>query len=229
MPSYFYKYLVFVGVALCGLGLLMFLLALVASIRQLRMLAGRFEKLSSWFEQGDNIYTCRAAHEGELPLLRTFAMGLLGENVTPLETMEQWYRKNPNIFHVIYPQTEAGNEEITAFFSILPLSRAATKLVEAEILNGINITAEHLVSPNSRPASIYIGGIAGVRWSRVRGAAVAYLHGELSRYAWKAVPIFTRPVTSQGLDLLKRYKFKPVKAIGSQDPRGRMHKWSLIS
>src|SRR4051812_7385073 len=101
VPPSLYLYLALAGLALCGLGLVILFIALIASIQQLRSLGRRLEKLLIWVEKKDTIYNHRSAHPDELQRLREFVVRLLGENITPLETMELWYRKNPNIFHII--------------------------------------------------------------------------------------------------------------------------------
>jgi hypothetical protein len=173
-------------------------------------------------------YECRAVELPELEKLRAFVSEAFEtDEITPLDTMRRLYEKNREILHVLVrtsPNSAENGNNICGYFCVFPLTRAASKLVQAEALTGDKIGPDQIVRTRSRASAFYIGGIAasGGRYPSAR--VIAYLEARLSKAVSRAIPIYTRPVTKEGLRLMKRHSFQPVRALGdNQDGLGRIH------
>ena len=99
----------------------------------------------------------------------------------------------------------------------------AVAAVEREELFGENFLAEHIVKENGRPAAVYIGAIAASdRWSQAE--ALGHLREHMARYRRKGLPVYARPVTKRGLQLLNKNGFVSVSSGTTSDELKRTYK-----
>lgn len=120
---------------------------------------------------------------------------------------------------------------MVGYYCIIPLNEKGTDLVEAEKLDGTSIAPEHMI-PHRKgrirktPSSIYIGGVVAKNRIRIRqfvlGSLIAHLNQEFDN---GVSIVFSRPVTDDGMRLIKKYDFKPVNKFVSQYEMNHIYKY----
>ena len=145
--------------------------------------------------------------------------------------MKYWFNHNDRIFWVVERvKRKAGFKQtkVVAYYSIVPLTKTATKLVLNEELPGTDFTTEHIARDREVAHAYYIGGIAATGF-RARGAVLSYLKAkalELEDVSLKKgiPPLFlTRPVNRVGLRLVGQHDFTPANS-NVTSPMGRVHR-----
>ncbi len=98
--------------------------------------------------------------------------------------------------------------------ALVPVSTEAYRLLEVDQLKGSDFTAEHVHGrPDFRPLAYYLGAIGGMDM-RAKAALVDSLQGSIRDLGRQGVEsIFARPVSDDGLRLVKELRFA--------GPRGR--------
>lgn len=171
------------------------------------------QRMAAIMARGD--FDCTPAKsDKDLQSIYKFADRELGGGISPLELMRAWHAKNPEVMWMLMSQRAFGNgtyTQLVGCFSIMPISRPAARLVKQAKLFGNALQANHILKPNAKLVSgIYIGGVAAVG-KRARAFILGYMMKEVLRYASLGIPVYARPVTTEGLKMLERFFFVPVK------------------
>jgi hypothetical protein len=87
----------------------------------------------------------------------------------------------------------------------------------SEIKFNSQIRAEDMVSSDTTPYAVYIGGIAA-RGKTAQAFAYGVVAERLTKYLQKGVPLYTRPVSADGRRLVKKWGFTPVGKPNAEDP-----------
>lgn len=162
------------------------------------------------------------AKESELKTIHDFATNFFGSDVSPLRRMTQWYRKNPEIFKVIYKvkRNHNGNsKKFVGYYCIMPISLEAIEKLKSKEITGADFQPEHILSIKENPPAIYVGAIAA-SGLLAQGNTRSILHNDISNYwAPKTRAIYTRPITEKGLELIEEYGFTSVdpQSAGKKD------------
>jgi hypothetical protein len=178
------------------------------------------------FDEPD--FDCRPAKRSELEFIHDFSSQQISGNVSPLPQMVHFHKKNRSVFWVLINKKSAKDKSVrkkVGYYSVLPLSESARKLLEREELNGLKLTTEHILKQGETPAAIYIGGIAARRLPfRSRAVLLSYLKAHINRERERGVSVaYSRPVTKDGLRILRKYGFSPVADL-SGDELDRIYK-----
>ncbi|HWS55665.1 MAG TPA: hypothetical protein VN228_16115 [Pyrinomonadaceae bacterium] len=207
LPPYFYRLCLLVGFPVAVLGILLIVLPL-----------GTIQNVVRWWRRHwDKPYDCKTAKWEDLKAIHSFATEELGQ-VSDLQKMERWFQTNRQIFWIITDKSAQGPREkqLVGYYAVLPLNKEASDLLGTEQIEGISLAPEHLI-PYRRgrirktPASIYVGGIVSKKGPRVRHFVLGSLIGHLNQEKLNGVKtVFSRPVTDDGLRLVKKYGFRPV-------------------
>lgn len=172
------------------------------------------------------VYRFRAAKDDELEPLHQLCTEILSEGISDLHTWRQRHKRNPNIFYVVFRQESSpgsSKQEIVGGFSMIPLNQSASELVGEEELIGLQITPDHIPPNGERIASVYIAWLVG-RGQKAKGYVISFLGRIMDEYGKSGVTtVYTRPITEDGLRLIKRHTFTPVKN-GATIAFGRIHK-----
>jgi hypothetical protein len=210
LPDLFYRSCLILGFVLCIMGLLLIVLP-VETIQEI------FQRIKDFLKIGERPYESKPAKRQDLKLIHAYASQELG-TVSDLQKMEQWFKINHQIFWIVIDSAVSGTREqqMVGYYAVMPLNQVATELLEAEQLDGTSFTAEHIIQYRRGrirkvPTSIYIGGIAAKNKMRIRqfimGSLIAHLNQEIAN---GVKVVYSRPVTKDGLRLIKKYNFKPV-------------------
>lgn len=153
----------------------------------------------------------RAVSADDLAWVHLFATSTLGE-ISPLELMKTWHRKNRNIIWIIVKDKRIGSvtRERCGFYCIMPLNADATRQIEAGILDGTKFRAIDVSSKHNSASSIYIGGTAATS-RKARATAIAEIKHSLDFAKYPRVQrAYARAVTLDGYRRLKKYGFLPL-------------------
>jgi hypothetical protein len=158
-------------------------------------------------------YELRDVKRDEIPALRVFCAKFLGDDISPLTQMTEWYDKNPTIFSILLEARSGGKnpvKDIVGYYSVIPLNKEAANLIHDEKITGAMFTVDHIVPKGKKPAAIYIGGIAAEPHGKARAIVIGSIAQQLSDARRSGIPIYSRPITKEGLNILHSYNFIPV-------------------
>jgi hypothetical protein len=210
---------------LLGGGVLLVVIGLVGLVTPIDATQKRIRRLFR-----DRPLRSRPARSKELMWVREFASSYFGTNVTPLESMRRWHDKYKNVFILLEEINRSQGitqSTIHGYHCMIPLTSAAATLVADEQVDGTTILADHVSSTLGAAAAVYIGGVAG-KGRRARAAILADLYARIDDLKERRIPIYTRPITDDGLRLVNDYPFVPVDPKVPADTLSRIYRldWS---
>ena len=185
--------------------------------------------LRTIYERLDPRYDCYRAKERDLKRIYDFCRPLLGDDLSDVDQMKRMFNRNQHIFWMVKRVERRGRYKdtpVVGCFSIIPLTHMGVQRVQAEEITGSQFAPEHIAKPRSARRAIYIGGIAAVG-RRVQGVTLHFAQGHVARERASGVEtVYTRPVTDDGLRLLRKYEFTAVSGRDEYE-KGRiyMHKF----
>lgn len=156
-------------------------------------------------------FRAEPATEAELQKIHKMAFDFFEGDVSPLEKMIEWQRRNSDIFWVVF-RDENSRSKISGYFCVIPILKSATKLIKNEHIKGSEFSVDHITSKISRnkPYALYIGAVAA-NGIFARAASLNHIDQFMHHMKRKNVNnVYTRPVTKDGLRLCKKRGFKPV-------------------
>jgi len=154
------------------------------------------------------------ASEDDLPVIHELAISLFGNDVSDLNLMRQWWTQNSDVFFVLRRITRAPGtqiEQIVAYFCLLPISSQTAANLRAGTLKVSALPAAAVLPAASPIEALYIGAIAGIdprSQTDIMLALTTHLYNLGT--AKKKTPVLTRPVTADGLRVVKDYEMVPV-------------------
>jgi len=159
-------------------------------------------------------YQCRHVRHQELERHNEYWERFFPGEVSSLAQDRAWYRRNSKLFWFLFEVTTRrgarhAEPKLVGSFSIIPLTKSAALQVAREELVGATFAAEHIGKASRRPAAVYVGGVVA-EGLFAKAAILARLSEKVERLQEKHIVIYTRPVTSDGLRLVKKYDFQPV-------------------
>jgi hypothetical protein len=161
----------------------------------------------------------RQAERGELKKVLRFAARLIPETPT-LRTAKNLLNRNPSILWVLEKKGGVFGMEwrrLVGFFSLLPVTSDAARSLRKGDLEGIHFGPDHICSPGQFSPSLYIGALAATR-GHARDQLLMYLRGRIEEEVAHGVrELFARPVTQDGLRLVKRHGFECVVSRDDDD------------
>lgn len=167
-----------------------------------------------------------SAEEADFPVIREIAVQFFGEKVSSLERMKQWASIHPGVFNLVTTEKRDGARkvvDIDGYYCALPLTEGAAEEVAAERRGVSDVNAQEICPPGAVPAAIYVGAVVAKSES-TKGVALQSLLTLVKGMAKnrRDVKILARPVTPEGLRLVRAFGLLPVRA-GIEDPMGALH------
>ncbi|MBN7820068.1 hypothetical protein [Bowmanella yangjiangensis] len=173
----------------------------------------------------DPIYMARPASSMELKFIFNMGEDLFEGGVSSVNQMKAWYKINPNIFWVLRRKGEGKRDPIRGYFCIIPLKADAVKLLKEEQITGQSITTTH-ISKERNPKSVYVGAIAA-KGFKSKGAVLHKMLNQVEILKQKGTKdVFTRPVTEDGIRLVKKFNFSCVGY--DEGEKGKLHHLDLL-
>ena len=206
IPQYVYSGLLWLGIILIVLALVLVLCRIVSDglVFVLRGTILGFHDPPR--------YKCRPIRANELHQHHAYWEKFFPGDISSLAQNKAWYRKNDKLFWFLFEVASRKGKrhdepKLVGSFSMIPLTKSAALQVYHEELSGPTFTAEHIAKA-SKPPAIYIGGVVA-EGLFAKAEALARLSEKIDRLLEKKITIFTRPVTDDGLRLVKKYEFVP--------------------
>jgi hypothetical protein len=176
--------------------------------RNIIKLSGRRSKSPTAFHQ--HSYACCS----ELPVFRKVLIDEFGESeVAPLELWQEWHWKNPNAIQMVFSiNARDWRHRIVGGFKMLPIDSVLKAEIESgKFTSGAAVPEEHVVEPGVTPAAWWLGDLISI--GKRNGPFVMRALRDFALENLRAgTPVFTRPLTSDGLDLTDCYGFVTVEA-----------------
>jgi len=198
------------GIGICLLGFA-FLIAGIITLTE-----PAFQLLSnSWQSRSTNwVYTKVRVSVDELPGLYADFKRIFGNDIATLESMKLWLARNEDIVWRITGKRGDEPDNVVGFFELIPLTKPAVRQLNAGRLDARRMTFRHVASRGNRSTAYYIGSVGALMNNRQYKFATMYTLIEHLREiaARSAVCLFARPVTPDGLRLIKAYSFQKVSS-----------------
>jgi hypothetical protein len=149
-----------------------------------------------------------------------------GEETPSRSRMLEWQRRNKTVLTAVYAKKLRGGrttQRLVGVFKVLPLTPQAVALFESEQLTGATLSANHIAAEGEKVAALYIGDVAA---STHQGKAevLRQLKHAVELQLKPGASVYTRPLTADGIRLVRKYNFIPVMNEVLPGSAGRIHK-----
>ena len=201
-PNVAFRALVAGGVVLCSLGLLFFSLELVN--RFARSPLQRFIRQHGYFTVTARVH--------DLPTLAASYSAFFGTNVPTLARMESWVGRSRDAFQMVYRLKRSENKsqiDLVGSYKMLPLTSKAVDLVRDRKVTGTTLLPQHIAQHSKEVAGVYLGDVFATT-RPARAAVLAFIHQACKPAVQKQLPVFARPLTTDGLRVMTNYGFVQV-------------------
>lgn len=156
---------------------------------------------------------CEPATESDLSAIHAIAVDYFGPEISPLDLMLSWQRKNHTVFRVLIEKRQSTfttSRKIVGYYCVLPVRKTAYDRLLSGKMTGSTIAAEDIVLPRSAPYAVYLGGMAANGF-RARGGLLMAIRMDIhASWNGRVKRFLARPVTAQGLRLVMHHGFTPV-------------------
>lgn len=146
---------------------------------------------------------CKVARADDIPQIVAIAQKTMGDRITEENTRQLYNHNTKSIRKVV----DTRNGSIVGYFCILPLTVNGQKNVMERDLIGDSLQVENFTKTFRPGSPVYIGSIAGINQ---KGKAATL---ELAQNLISTLDVpkaFTRPVTKDGVRIVKKFGFRPV-------------------
>jgi hypothetical protein len=149
----------------------------------------------------------RMAREDEIEALHQLTVGQIGQQVAPLEAMQDVYRHNPETLWVIFrsPTGDHSQAQLAGYYGFLHLNAAGLEALEARTLTPRKPDLSLLAEAGERPAAVYVWAIVARRLAMLTVPLIGKGLG-VKRYG--GLPFYATAATMGGLNGLKGYGFR---------------------
>lgn len=162
--------------------------------------AGVFRKLRLFGRRNVSVCECQSTDIDEIS--RIANEHIVGS--TDQRKSMVLYNHCPKSFRKII---DTKSNKIIGYICLLPLTNKGEKQIEnRDVLVG-NLDTTYFAKRFRKGCSVYIAGMVGEKWA-AKGAAIDFIRDELKKIG--ALKAYSRPVTKDGVRLLKGEGFQPV-------------------
>ncbi len=172
--------------------------------------------------KGGGFY-CRHAQRNDISHVHDLATKLIGPSVSPVQDIRKYHEIDKKFIWLVRKKKQSvtgwTTELPVGYFIVYRISSSGETAIKNGAFNGASPDSSHLSRPGQRCSAIYIGAIAA-KWS-ARGHTSGALEHNISTDArYKGAQwVYTRPVTRDGLRLVRMHYFEPL----SQEHEGTGH------
>lgn len=160
----------------------------------------------------------RMAREDEIPALHQLTVSQIGQQVAPLEAMQDVYRHNPESLWIIFraPDGDKSRAQLVGYYGFLHLNEAGHKALEARTITPRKPDLSLLTPAGGRPSAVYIWAIVARRLTTL---TIPLVGKGLTVQRYGGLPFYATAATMGGLNGLKGYGFtgsgeEPVDELG---------------
>ena len=180
----------------------------------------------------DSRHLCTHAKLSDLPGLHALYTGYFGADVPAVDVMGSWVSRCNSSFtlvnKVVHDSGLAIRQELVGSFKVLPLTPKGVRAIELGQVSGSTFRSEHICGNRSLPAGYYVGDVVG-KTRFARGVVMAHLNAVLSPATGVKATIYARPLTRDGLRVMKKHGFVQISDGKSAPEVGRVCKLQMES
>jgi len=150
-------------------------------------------------------------HE-ELRDVYDYTAQILGSDIISYEQFSEMQKINKNISHNVQIIDDEATSKIKGFLSFSFLTKEAVDGLQKQTLTTMQLSGEHQVSEDDRPAAIYIGAVGACpKDMNARIHTMRYFFKTVSAYKENYdCAIMARPVSDIGMKITSSLKLKPM-------------------
>jgi hypothetical protein len=209
-PEVLYLGFAIVGSALAAIALIGIAVLLLAHV---------FARPSTWCE-------FRPVARRDVRQVFELMQEFFGEETPSCSRILEWQRRNNAVLTAVYcKKLKHGRtkQELIGVFKVFPLTKQTVELLETEQVSGATLGASNIAAEGDEVAALYIGDVvASTRQGRAE--VVRQLKYCIMRQLKPGISVYTRPLTSDGARLVRKYNFLPVMKDVPPGSVGRIHK-----
>jgi hypothetical protein len=173
--------------------------------------------------EGGTVFV-RVAQFSEIEALHELTVREIGQQVAPLEAMQDVHRHNPETLWAIFraPSGDASRAQLAGYYGFLHLNQAGSEALEKRTLRPRSPDLSLLAAAGERPAVVYVWAIVARRLTKLTIPLVGKGLG-IKRYG--GLQFFATAGTMGGLNGLRGYGFKG--AADSDDKIGDLFQFYM--
>lgn len=176
----------------------------------------------SWLE-------CQPVSRSNVRAVYEFMRKYFGDESPRQNRILEWQQINRDILTAVYDKRISRGEprrELVGVFKILPLKEVAIELLESEEITGATIGSDVIAAEGEPVRALYIGDVVACT-QQGKAEVLRQLKNMINRRFGSGIPIYTRPLTSHGARLVRKYGFVPVVDDVVPGSVGRIHKFII--
>jgi len=207
--------LLYIGLAIAGAAL--GAIALVGIVALLVDLA--LGQSKTWCE-------CRPVSRRNIQPVFDLMRRFFGDETPAISRMLAWQRQNKTVLTAMYLKKLRGGRKrqtLVGVFKVVPLTMQAVVLLESERKTGTTLNARDIAGEVDNPAGLYIGDVVALT-TKAKGEVIRQLKNSVKKQLRPGIFVYTRPLTSAGTRLVRKYDFVPIIDGVVPGSTGRMHK-----
>lgn len=147
--------------------------------------------------------TSLVARADDIPVIVDIAKSTMGDRITIENTLKLYNHNKRCIRKVV----DTRSNQIVGYFCVLPLTINGEKRVMDRDLISNDLDVQNFAKNFRRGMPVYIGSMAA---TTTRGRAATLELAKVTLANMEITKAFTRPVTKDGVRLVKRFGFEPV-------------------
>ncbi len=167
------------------------------------------------------------ARDEDFTELRKLAIEFFGDKVTSLERMRIWASQRKDLFYcvkLVYREAHVRRDTLEGYYCLLPLTSRAVTGLRSQRITINDLDAGDIAPSLAKTAAIYVGAIAA-KSAVGRSVALNSLRTSLHKLAGerRQMLVITRPVTADGMRLVKYFGLKPAHFSSDEPALGALH------
>jgi hypothetical protein len=168
---------------------------------------------------------CRPVSRRNIHEVFELMQRFFGDETPSVTRMLQWQRQNKTVLTAVYLQRLSGGRKrskLVGVYKIVPLTATAVEALVSERKTGATLQPSDIMAETDEPAGLYIGDVVATT-TKAKGEVVRQLKHSVKKQLRAGISVYTRPLTSHGTRLVRKYQFAPVMNDISPGSTGRIH------
>ncbi len=168
---------------------------------------------------------CRPVSRRDVQSVFELMHRFFGDETPSITRMLEWQRRNKTVLTAVYSKRLRGGrtvQKLVGVYKVLPLTSQAVALLESEKKSGTTLSKHDIAAAGDEIAGLYIGDVvASTRHGKAE--IIRQLKQRVEAQLKLGVTVYTRPLTSDGARLVRKYSFSPVMNEIAPGSAGRIH------
>ena len=168
---------------------------------------------------------CRPVSRRNVQRVFELMQRFFGSETPTVTRMMSWQRRNRTVLTAVYLKRITDRRKtgtLVGVYKVVPLTAQAVALLRAERKTGNTLKVGDIAAETDKPAGLYIGDVVAIT-AKAKGEVITQLKQSVKNQLRPGIFIYTRPLTSAGTRLVRKYDFAPVIDGITPGSTGRMH------